>query len=688
MTHFSIRLRKILLYDYLYYSILIIAILFSLYISNKEIKCDYNINDKEFNTIITNYKIDGDKLSLSLKNNLQATYYINSKEEQEYLLNNIKYGAHININGILTEPINNTIPNTFNYKKYLKHKGIKYILNIDKYNITPPTNILYKIKNWIVTRINKSKNKDYLLTFIIGDKKLIDDNSYKNYQINGVTHLFAISGMHIGLFASILSFILKKLKINDNKILIIIDIVLILYGLLTSFPASIKRAGLFYILLSFNKIYYTHIKTINILLLTGSILLFINPHIIYDIGFQYSFTTSFGLIYATKYIKGNYILSLQKVSAIAFIFSLPITLSNFYEVNLLTIINNIIYVPFVSVIIYPLSLLVFIFPFLDIILSICITILEFINNNLSKISLVINIGITNIYYIILYYIILLIALYKNKKLLILIFIELLFIKYISLFDSNAYIYFLDIGQGDSIVLVAPYKKEVIMIDTGGILTYKKEEWATRNKEYNLSDNTISFLKSLNINHIDHLIITHGDNDHCGETIHLIEKYNIKSIELNDGDYNYLELLILNKNIDNDYQYKYFDLKKLNYKLYDNENDNSLYYLLNIYNTKVLFTGDGSKKNEIDIMNKYHLNVDILKLGHHGSKTSSDYNFLKSLNLSLGIISSGRNNKFKHPSKETIENLNNLNIKYLNTQTNGTIKFKINKKTYTYFTYEP
>jgi competence protein ComEC len=99
-------------------------------------------------------------------------------------------------------------------------------------------------------------------------------------------------------------------------------------------------------------------------------------------------------------------------------------------------------------------------------------------------------------------------------------------------------------------------------------------------------------------------------------------------------------------------------------------------------------GDASKEQELDLLVKYNLQINLIKLGHHGSKTSSDYNFLKSIKVSKAIISAGRNNKFGHPNKETIKTLEDLNISCFNTQTLGTIKLKISRNGTYFYNFSP
>ena len=152
--------------------------------------------------------------------------------------------------------------------------------------------------------------------------------------------------------------------------------------------------------------------------------------------------------------------------------------------------------------------------------------------------------------------------------------------------------------------------------------------------------------------------------------------------INQGKINKLEsdLLRQNKQVKN-YKTKKFDLNFLSLNLYDNENDNSIITKIKIYNNTFLLMGDASSKVEDEIIKKYNFKITFLKIGHHGSKTSSSLAFLKKFKPKYAIISAGRNNRYNHPSIETINALNKLNIDILNTIDRGTIKIIINKKRY-------
>ena len=373
-----------------------------------------------------------------------------------------------------------------------------------------------------------------------------------------------------------------------------------------------------------------------------------------------------------------YFHKLFRVSLISFLVTMPIVINNYFQINLLSIILNLIFVPFVSLFIFPISVVVFLIPTLNPILQFLIYILENLSLFFSKIDYLkitlchINIFFFSFYYIVI--IIILISINKKKYERLLLLVILIFIhtnyRYI---DSNMYSIIIDVNQGDSFLLILPNNKGNILIDTGG--SYKG----------GIANNIIiPTIKSRGIKNIDYLIITHGDYDHMGEAINLVNNIKIEKVIFNCGEYNDLEkelIKVLDKK-----KIKYYScIKELNIdknKLYflqtkefDNENDNSnvIYTELNGY--KFMFMGDASITTEKEILNKYNLpDIDVLKVGHHGSKTSSSKEFINEVNPKYSIISVGKNNRYGHPNDSVLDNLEDSKI--YRTDEDGSIMFKI------------
>ena len=686
-----IQLRRILLYDNLYRVLLFLTIIYALYITIFiKYESNYKGNETLFNCKLNSYKIDGNKLDMNLycKEKIKATYYIKSLEEKEYLSNNLKLDSTLSIKGNLEKPSNNTIPYMFNYKKYLYNNKIYYLLNIESFNIEKTTNnIFYKIKNLAFNHANKFKSKEYIYAFVLGSTSYIDNDVLSTYRENGISHLFALSGLHVSIFSAFLIFILKKLKVPELTRYILVFIFLLLFSFITNFSPSILRATLLFFFLGINKVFYLNIRTINILYLVYILLTLINPFIIYNVSFILSFTAAFYLILSNDLTKSNnYFIGLLKISLISTLGTLPISIYYFGSINLIGFILNLIFVPYVSFIVFPFTLITFIVPKLYFILNILTSILESISMFTNKLKLIVYFPKVSIYFIIVYSILFILFIKtKKKKHIIFLIIITIFIKIKPYLNSDILVYYIDVGQGDSILLSSPNRKENILIDTGGKISYEKEKWKER-KNKNISDNIITFLRKLGINKLDYLIVTHGDYDHMGEAINLVNNFKVEKVIFNCGEFNDLEkklIKVLNKK-----KIEYYSCIKelsinnnkvyfLNTKEYENENDNSsvIYTKLNGY--KFIFMGDAGVEKEKDILDKYNLsNIDILKVGHHGSKTSTSKKFIDEIKPKYSIISVGKNNRYGHPNKEVLDTLNDSKI--YRTDQDGSIMFKIKK----------
>lgn len=689
-----LKLRTILLHDYIYYILLSITVLITIINILIPRQSIYNENIKSIEGKIISLSITGDKLNLTIKNKekLLVTHYFKSKKEKINFQKNYHLGDIIEVKGDLSIPKKNTTKYLFNYNSYLKHKNIYYTVtstNIKK--LSNNKNIYFKLKNVIV---NLSEKNAYLKTFLLGDKSNLSTKVMSSYQENGISHLFAISGMHIALLSSLITKFLKKCKVTEEKRYYITSTILIMYLLLVGFSPSILRGVLFYLLFSLNKVYYFYVKPVNIFIVILSISLLINYNYVFDIGFWYSFVISFSLIVTSKYLtSNNYLLGLLKTSIISFLVSIPISLYSFYQINISSIFYNLFFIPYVSIIVFPLSLITLVLPMLLPIYEILIKILEEVSLFLSHNRLLIlTFPRINFVFYIIYYILIIIfikgLLKKNYYKLIPLFVVLLIHYIYPYFQKDLIIKAIDIGQGDSILLYSG--RETVLIDTGGIVSHTKSSWAKSNKEYSIVKNTtIPLLKSSGIRKIDYLILSHGDQDHVGETINLINNFKVENVIFNVGSINKLEKDIIKVLDERKIKY-YKELSELsvfnnriyflNTTVYNNENDNSNVLYLNYNNYQFLFMGDAGIEKEKDIINEYSIeNIDFLKIGHHGSDTSSSKEFIDIMNPKYSIISVGENNRYNHPKKSVLNTLSNSKI--YRTDKDGSIEIKIKSAGY-------
>ena len=189
---------------------------------------------------------------------------------------------------------------------------------------------------------------------------------------------------------------------------------------------------------------------------------------------------------------------------------------------------------------------------------------------------------------------------------------------------------------------------------------------------------------------------HGDYDHMGEAINLVDNFKVENVIFNCGEFNELEQDLI-KVLDKKKISYYKELSELsvfnnklyflNTSIYNNENDNSNVLYFNYNNYQFLFMGDASIEKEKDILNEYSIeDIDFLKVGHHGSDTSSSKEFIDIMNPNYSIISVGENNRYGHPNKEVLNNLSDSKI--YRTDQDGGIMFKIKKNKLRIETYSP
>lgn len=650
---------------------IIIFIITLLYTNYYPFKSKYTKDDKEFIGIVTKYEVKEDKITIEIKakEKLLITYKYQDKE-----FNNLSYGDKIKVKGTLITPSKNTNQNTFNYQKYLYYKKIYYLVEATSINkIANNHNYLYTIKNTLYQKINKLKSSNYIKTLLFCDNTLSKEIK-ESYRINGISHLFSVSGMHINFFVSIIYLYLNKITYNKRIKYLITNIFIITYLIL--FPSSsLLRSAVMSILYSINYLLKLKIKKIDIILLTLGVSLLINPFIIYDLGYIYSYTITFFLVLSSSTLKKkNKINKITYISLLSFLVSIPITIYNSYEINIISILLNIILVPIISIIILPLTILTYIFPILDSILYLFANTLETISLFISKINITkIIFPKPSLLIIVLYYIIFLLS-YQNKKYFYLNIILLIIIYISPYLNSNFEVVMFEVGEADCHLIKYPYNKNTILIDTG-------------KNEYKIKNEVIPYLKSIGIKKIDYLIITHGDEDHIGGTITLINNFQVKNVILNKGTFTDLEKELV-KNLNKKKIPYQININKINlsnhtiYLLnntkYNNENDNSIITYFTYQKYKFLYMGDASINTEDNLLENYNLNnISILKVGHHGSNTSSSKDFISQINPSISLISVGENNIYHHPNKEVINNLSKSRI--YRTDINNMVKLTINSK---------
>ena len=644
-------------------------------------KSFYSENTTELVGQIKTLQIDGNLMTMKIHGleDIIGFYYFKTEEEKSFYEREFMEGMKIRVTGVFDKPQKETIPNTFNYQNYLKTQKISYTVTISEIKQLKKASFLYQIKNKISHHLDNMPYQNYYEAFIFGESNDLDKDRLSQ---NGLSHLFAISGMHISFLLFLLELFLPKNKLSFTSIFFI----LIFYSFLAHFPISILRALGMYYLTYFDKKYHLGLQRRSTLLLLCLFFLIYNPYLLESVSFLFSFYLSFCLSFLKP--SKNYFLSLVKSSLVAMLASLPILGCYFYQINLLSFIFNLLMIPFVSFLLFPLCLITFLFPALSFLFAFFIQIFDKMNVFFSQFTFaIISLPkLCSVYYIFLAFLIgfFLASKKRKKELFVILILSFIGLKIIPYLDSSLSVYYLDVKQGDASLIVFPYKKEVILIDTGGQVSFSNASWKKKEKSY-LASNLATFIHSLGIDEITTLILTHGDYDHMGEAINLVNNFKVEKVIFNCGPYNDLEKELI-KVLD-EKKIKYYScIKELNIdnnklyflqtKEYDNENDNSNVIYTDLNGYKFMFMGDAGIEKEKDIiLDKYNISdIDVLKVGHHGSKTSSSKGFINVINPKYSIISVGKNNRYGHPNKEVLENLENSKI--YRTDLDGSIMFKI------------
>ena len=584
-----------------------------------------------------------------------------------------KMGDKITVKGINISIDKSYMKMMFDNQKYLFSKGIVSIIQKQEIDVQTKTN-LYKIKHHLMEYINTNfdnNEKSFIYALVLGDSSIFNEEIKNNIRINGISHLFAISGLHISVITKALE---KILPIKQKNI--VINIFLAFYSFITSFSPSIIRSILMYYMKQISDIYNLKLSSIDIISIAFIIMIFINPYYVNNTGFILSFLVSFTFIITSKYLV-NYNIIVQSLilSTFSIIATLPIAVNMNNSINIMQVFANVLFILLVSYVILPSTFISFFFPFLidiyKIILNVFISLNSLFSNYLKITFILPNFNIieTLVYYLIIYLFIKNRVMYNKKLIKKYTFIILsLFCIYYNKSNLNVSgeVEFLDVIDGESILINLPLNRGVILIDTG---TGKNDAITT-------------YLQKKGIREIDYFILTHNHHDHNGEAQKILNEIKVHNLVLSAYDNSVFTVSNKTKVI----RVKKGEILKQGKvqmeilspytKSSSDINDDSIIMSANIGNYKYLFLGDASN----NILDSINCDADIVKGAHHGSKTSASNLFYARCTPTFVILQTGRTAKYGFPHKETVSLLESLNIKYYQTNicSSITIYYLFNK----------
>lgn len=636
-------------------------------------------------------------------------------------IQNIYLGDFIEFFGHVRVPYKAANPGQFDYRKYLGNSGIfttTYVKSKDINIIEHPKSgkwflmqKLNRIENKIVLvheKNLKSPKLEVLGGIVFGDYAVPPPDDVKqNFISSGLLHLLAASGMNVALIFGLWAFIAKKISVPQRSSIIIGAILVLFYALLTGMPPSVVRATWMIEFVLLGKFLDKEADIITLLALVCSIMLLFDPLIVTNIGFQLSFIVTFGILLNASLFMDKvkpipvWLSGTILVPIIAQVWAEPLQLYHFNTFATYSVIANVFTVPFIGIV----SFMGFISSILGLITLIGSPVC-WIMDKCTEPFLIVLLYITRftatlpgaLYYfatpkiiaVILFYILILILTLQiklnfSKKLLNFIILGLIlaivFISIKDCFSKDLKLLFFSVGEADSILIQTPDKHN-ILVDTANI---------EKNNFCPAKTIIIPYLKNKGIYKLDAILLTHPDSDHIGGTLDLLKNIKINQLfdngeKSNSKVYrNIQEYVRKNKiperhlhngeEINIDKAVKIRVIKPLNTDDKSN-NDTSLILYIKYKKFSALLMGDAEAGSLYALKNYVKSPVNIIKIGHHGSHKSVNYEFLKYLNPKTAIISVGKN-EYHHPNTETLKTLKKFKIQTFRTDKDFAIEATMN-----------
>lgn len=671
-----------------------------------------NISDKRIEFILK--EKDSGRLLLVL-------YFHSEDQMDNKQLSKLKHGALCMLEGVSEHPQSSRNPGQFDYRKYLYTKNISnqvIIASLDDIVCKGESfwHRFYQLRNFLINHIESIYDPytaSWANSLVFGDDSKLDKEIVQLLQRWGLSHLIAISGTHVGILIAFLYFVLRKGGVvTKEKLRQILIFFLPFYAFLAGGDPPVLRACFMVIVFLFVQKWQLKFPPLDVLSLIYLFFLLYNPYFIFHVGFQLSFLVTFGLVLARNWLfqVPNTFMQLLRISFVSQMVIIPLQLHYFTIFEPLSILLNVIIVPYFSLFVIP-------FMYILVILSLCFPLpkigmlFSFIHEKIVSIIFLTDqyfrhpfladdipflwIGL---YYIVFYLLMKKLIEIKRKQAFgygMILTGWFILIAVHPYFSPTGKVTMLDIGQGDAFVIELPYRKGVIMVDAGTRYDYAKE----RPSEHIYEQIIKPFLYASGIKRIDSLVITHEDLDHNGSMPFMIKDGMVDQIIIS----NYYDVTEEERKLWKEHGIEVTRVGEGDVlsiagqqifvlgpeKDYASSNGNSLILFTSFGEYSWLFTGDIEQEQEMALLHRYpNLNVDVLKVAHHGSATSTAETFLQQINPEIALISVGENNPFHHPSPDVIARLQNKEIEILRTDEHGAVQFIFGERSGTFFTYLP
>ncbi|TDB50842.1 MULTISPECIES: DNA internalization-related competence protein ComEC/Rec2 [Bacillaceae] len=663
---------------------------------------------------------------------VSVVYYMKSESEVKQVQSLMIYDRCM-LKGKLSSFEERRNPNAFNYKGYMDTKHVHWKLKASTFtpSLCHPSKQLSFLQRLSIYRQHGidylQKNvpqpaSSFMQALIYGERSQIDSDLLQLYQSFGLIHLLAISGLHVGLMTFMFFYVLIRMGMTRQLATNILLVTLPLYAIIAGGAPSVIRAVLMSMLALASTKYQKKISLTDSIALAFLLMIAVNPFYILQVGFQLSFVVTLFIVLSAQVILKRITSTMGQLLLVSFIAqlgSLPLLLFYFYEVSLLSLPLNMIYVPLFSTVILPLCLFIFTtsFFFLPIaaigqwILNNVLLLSEWFLQRIHNLSpvFVVTTGKLSLWVVGLLYIAIYSVLWSIEKkkytsffsiVTVLILVVQCLFPYVNPYGKVTMI---DVGQGDSLLIELPYRRGVYLIDTGGSVLFSSEGWQVRRDLFDVGkDIVMPVLKSKGIGKVNKLLITHGDYDHGGSASTLLDQVKIEQVvlgkkkQLTDLEVNIIEQARkANSKISYVKKGDYWKQGDTSFYILSptgtetTSNNSSIVLFTELGGISWLFTGDLEEAGEAEILRTIpSIQADVLKVAHHGSKSSTSPAFLRALNPQIALISAGKKNRYGHPHNEVVERLQEANVFIYRTDENGAITYTFRKNKGTFYTELP
>ncbi|ENH97530.1 late competence protein [Gracilibacillus halophilus YIM-C55.5] len=652
---------------------------------------------------------------------MNVVYFPNDSVDKTHI-NDWKTGAQCDLFGQFSNLPTQTNPGEFDYQQFLASRGVVTEFQITDLgeNHCVGNNMLhhvYQIKQQMRHHIGEKVGdftEAWIAALLFGDRDQLSDDVIQLFERWHLSHLLAISGLHVGLFITCLYFFLViGCRITKETVQWILIGFLLIYPLLAGAAPSVWRASLLvllFIILRKIKWSYTSTDGLSAIFI---VMVVVDSTLLDSLAFQFSFFVTYAILLSKRWLltDSNYIWSSLRVSLLCFLVVIPLQLFHYYQIQPLSILLNLFVIPYFSIVVIPGLLAIAVSTLLPLGTSYLTAIFQWIHTfALSMIESVdVHVDVTwiigkvSLLFFLLYFLLFVVFMIfmekrKTKQAFVcaILFVGLLISESLGpYFDHEGQMTMLHIGQGDALVIELPYRKGVFMIDAGGSFG---NDFTTPSDQ--VFQNVIDpFLKSRGIARIDAIFLTHADHDHIGSVPYLMANYPVTSVIT--SPYFEKDLLRTYRNINANVKYVQVrqgdQLNVANQSFLvlhpgidmDSKNENSLVLKSKFGSYEWLFTGDIEAASEASLIeDNVPLDSDILKVAHHGSQTSSTQDFLEEVRPQIGLISVGEKNRYNHPNPEVLARFEENAIPIYRTDQSGAIIYRFSQENGTLYPFLP